>query len=70
MHLAKLVNWSKTMEALHEIQHVPGAQAGCITIIEVIIQGFVRQLLILETQRLQRVLQVLDKQIPPASPWT
>ena len=62
MHLAKLVNWSKMMEALHEIQHVPGAQAGCIAIIEVI-QVFVRQLLILETQRLQRFFKAIDKLI-------
>ena len=64
MQLTKLVNRSKTMEALHEIQHVPGAQACCIAIVEVI-QVFVRQLLILETQRLQRFFKVLNKQVTP-----
>ena len=52
------------MEALHELKHVPGAQAGCIAIIEVT-QVFVRQLLIQETQRLQRFFKVLNKLVPP-----
>jgi hypothetical protein len=59
MYLPNLVDWSKTMEILHDIQHVPGAQGCRITIIEVF-QVLVGELLILQEQRLQRFLKIID----------
>ncbi len=57
MQLANLVHWSKTMEALHDIQNVSGAH-GCSIAIVLVIQVLVRELLILETQRLECFFKV------------
>ncbi len=62
MLLAKLVNRGETMEGLHEIQHVAGAY-GCRLAVVVVIQVLVRELLILETQRHYRFLDVSEKDI-------
>ncbi len=60
MLLAKLVNWDETMEGLHDIQHVSWAHR-CSHAVLVVIQVLVRELLILETQRHYRFLDVLAK---------
>ncbi len=61
MQLPKLVDWSRTMEALHDIQHVSRGQ-GCSITIVVVIEVLVRELLI------QHFFKFLDKL--SASPGT
>ncbi len=62
MLLAKRVNRGETMEGLHDIQHASGAHR-CRPAVVVVIQVLVRKLLILETQRHYRFLDVLEKDI-------
>ncbi len=50
------------MEGLHDIQHVSGAHRCRIAVV-VVIQVLVRELLILETQRNYRFLDVREKDI-------
>jgi hypothetical protein len=73
MLLAKLVNWGETMEGLHDIQHVSRAH-HCRLAVVVGIQVLVCDLLILQTQKHYRFLNVLEKDIilpfhGLASPW-
>jgi hypothetical protein len=62
MLLAKPVNRGETMEGLHDIQHVSGAHRSRLAVV-VVIQVLVHELLILETQRYYRFLNVLEKDI-------
>ncbi len=59
MLLAKLVNLGETMEGLHDIQHVSGANR-CSLAAVVVIQVLVRELLIMEMQRHHSFLDILE----------